>query len=117
MAAAGTGVGRESLLVVCMLARVLVLVREVVVAVLRMEERSEAEVDVRDARDDLDVNRVGGKVCGGGGGGMRRVVVAIDEEEIERTDNFGDAGTERGGGGGVGANGGGTDEGDLDDGL
>lgn len=115
MAAAGTGVGRDNLLVVWVLARVLTLVRDVVVAVLRIDERSEAEADARDVRDDRYAERLGGIVCGGGGG-ARRVVVAIDEEETDRTDNFGELGTEHGGGG-VGTISGGTDEGDLDEGL
>lgn len=99
----------------------LTLVREVVVAVLRIDERSEAEADAREVRDDRYVKRLGGAVCGvcrggGGGGGTRRVVVAIDVDETDRIDNFGELGTERGGGG-VGAIRGGADEGDLDEGL
>jgi hypothetical protein len=116
-AAAGTGVGRGSLLVAWVLARVLVLVREVVVALLWMEERSEAEVDARDARDERGVKRIAGGIEGGGGGGTRRVVAVVDDddEEIERVDSFGEVGTERGGG--VGTAAGKTDTGDLDEGL
>jgi hypothetical protein len=90
-------------LVVWVLARVLVLVREVVVALLRIEERSEAEVDVREARDERGVKRIDGGGCdvdgGGGGGGTRRVVVVVDDvEDIDRMDIFGEVGAERGGG-------------------
>lgn len=119
LADAGTGVGRDSLLVVWVLARVLVLVREVVVALLRIEERSEAEVDARDAREERGVKRTGGGCVseGGGGGGTRRVVVVADDddEEVDRAVSFGEVGTERGGG--IGAAAGETDEGDLDAGL
>lgn len=96
------------------------LVRDVVVAVLRMEERSEAEVDVRDARDDRGVKRLGGgcggwaSTEGGGGGGARRVVAVDDEEEdVDRGVNLGEVGTDRDGG--VAVCGGEPDEGDLDE--
>ena len=83
------------------------LVRDVVVAVLRMEERSDAEADVREARDDRGVYLLGGgrglATCctstdggGGGGGGGRRVVVADEEDGADRAPNLGDAGVERG---------------------
>jgi hypothetical protein len=100
------------------LAWVLVLVREVVVALLRIEERSEAEVDAKDARDERGVKRIGGGGCdieGGGGGGTRRVVVVEDEVEVDRGVSLGEVGTERDGG--VAAPAEETDEGDLDDGL
>lgn len=97
-AAGGTGVGRDSLLVVWVLARVLVLVRDVVVALLRMEERSEAEVDAREVRDERGVKCIDGGRCDieGGGGGARRDLVAVDddEEEIDRIIAFGEVGTE-----------------------
>jgi hypothetical protein len=118
-AAAGTGVGRDSLLVAWVLARVLELVREVVVALLRIDERSEAEADVRDARDERGVKR--GCTCdidGGGGGGTRRVAVVVvvvdddDDKEIDREASCGDAGTDRGRGVDPAAG-----EGDLDEGL
>lgn len=83
------------------------LVRDVVVAVLRMEERSDAEADVREARDDRGVYLLEGggglancwaSTDGGGGGGGRRVVVVDEEEEdkAERAPNLGDAGVEHG---------------------
>jgi len=117
-AAAGTAVGRDSLLIAWVLARVLVLVREVVVALLKIDERSEADVDARDARDERDVKR--GCTCdidGGGGGGTRRVVVVVvvdddDDKEIDREASCGDGGTDRGRGVGPA-----TGEGDLDEGL
>ena len=59
LAAPGTGVGRDSLLVFWVLAWVLTLVREVVVAVLIIEERSdarsEAVVDVKEFLDERGV--------------------------------------------------------------
>lgn len=59
LAAAGTGVGRDNLLVAWLLARVLTLVREVVVAVLMIEERSdarsEAVVDVKEFLEERGV--------------------------------------------------------------
>jgi hypothetical protein len=89
------------------LARVLELVREVVVALLWIEERSDAEVDARDVREDRGAKRNGAGRCdigGGGGGGTRRVVAVVDEDddEPERAPSFGEEGTERGRCGGVG---------------
>ena len=56
-AAGGTGVGRRrgedfTLLPNCALLRVLILVRDVVVALLRTEDRSDAEVETTDAREE-----------------------------------------------------------------
>jgi len=100
------------------LARVLVLVREVVVALLRIDERSDAEVDAREARDERGAKRIDGCACdieGGGIGGTRRVVVVVDDDdEIEREASCGEVGTDRGG---VGPAIGEMDEGDLDEGL
>lgn len=74
-----------------MLARVLILVREVV---LRMDERSDAVVDARDVRvllgpdpgvRGLSLNALGAvRGCeGGGGGAARRVATDDDAEEPE----------------------------------
>lgn len=66
-----------------MLLRVLTLVLEVVVAVLRMEERSEAdaEADVRDVREDGGRGR--GREGGGGGGGRRALTVVVEEDAAD----------------------------------
>lgn len=101
------------------------LVRDVVVAVLRIEERSDAEADVREARDERGVYLLGGggglANCwastdgGGGGGGRRAVVVDEEDEEADRAPNLGEVGVERGDG--DGPEGGVTIDGDLDVGL
>jgi hypothetical protein len=69
---------------------VLILVRDVEVAVLKMDERSDAEV--RDARDDC----VRGSERGGGGGGARRAFVIVDEGlGVDRGRGFGGMATDR----------------------
>lgn len=79
------------------------LVREVVVAVLIMEDRSDArsdaEVEASEFREERGVKRMTGGREGGGGGGARRVVVVetVDDEEIERAVSRGEVGAERGG--------------------
>lgn len=71
---------RVLMLVVLMLV-VLILVREVVVALLRMDERSEVDAEV-DAGDVREGGLVRDRDCGGGGGGGRgrRVVGVVDDD-------------------------------------
>ena len=91
-AAAGTGVGRtrDALSTGAEAGALLKLVRDVVVVpVLRIDERSEAVVDMRDVRMDPECEGMRG-----GGGGARRA--EEDEDEEGRGGGLGDEGPEAG---------------------